>query len=206
MGKPKKEDYHNYKEGMQDKALKISYFNVAYHLIEGFISILFGIMAGSIALIGFGLDSFLELLSGTIIIWRFTKHRELSEKEAVQKEEKAVKMISYSFFLLASYILYVSVSKLYLHKKPEPTVIGIIIALVSIVVMTVLFHLKQKVGMAIKSKSIIVDSKQTLACIYLSIALFIGLGLNYLIGFWQADPIVGIIIAAVLVKEGIKEL
>ena len=88
MGKPKKEDYHNYKEGMQDKALKISYFNVAYHLIEGFISILFGIMAGSIALIGFGLDSFLELLSGTIIIWRFTKHRELSEKEAVQKEEK----------------------------------------------------------------------------------------------------------------------
>ena len=76
--------------------------------------------------------------------------------------------------MLASYILYVSVSKLYLHKKPEPTVIGIIIALVSIVVMTVLFHLKQKVGMAIKSKSIIVDSKQTLVCIYLSIALLLG--------------------------------
>jgi divalent metal cation (Fe/Co/Zn/Cd) transporter len=194
------------KERMQDNALKVAYFNVAYHIIEGIVSILFGIIAGSIALIGFGLDSFVELMSGTIIIWRFTKHRELSEKEAMQKEMKAIKMISYSFFVLAAYILYESASKLYLHDKPDPTIVGIVISLISIVVMTVLFRFKQKIGLAIKSKSIIVDSKQTLACIYLSIALFVGLGLNYLIGFWQADPIVGILIAFFLIKEGICAL
>ncbi|MEK6942758.1 MAG: cation transporter [Nanoarchaeota archaeon] len=187
-------------------ALKLAWFTVVYNIIEGIISVFFGAVAGSIALIGFGLDSFVESLSGAIIVWRFANHHELSEKEVAEKEKKAVKWVSYSFFILAAYIFYESVSKLYLNEKPQSTMVGIVISLVSIAVMAVLFRLKQNAGNAIKSKSVIVDSKQTLACIYLSIALLIGLGLNYLAGFWQADPLVGIIIAVFLAKEGVHAL
>ena len=204
MSKAQKNESHcsrGDKKCMHKKALKLAYFTVIYNIIEGVISVFFGVGAGSIALIGFGLDSFVESLSGAVIVWRFTKHNALSEKEALQKERKAIHILAYSFFALAAYVLYESVSKLYLQEKPIPTSVGVLIALVSIVVMLFLFYYKQKAGKVINSKSVIVDSKQTLACIFLSIALLIGLGLNYLFGFWQADPVVGIIIALYLVKE-----
>lgn len=188
--------------GLHKKALFLSYFTVGYNITEGIVSILAGLLAGSIALVGFGLDSFVESLSGSVMIWRLRKHGKISEEEEEKAEKKAVRFVAYTFFILGAYVLYESIEKLYLHEIPDPSLLGIIIALVSIIVMPVLFHMKYQVGRSIASISLVADSKQTLACLFLSGALFIGLGLNYLNGLWQADTIVGLIIVIYLLKEG----
>ncbi len=189
------------------RALLLSYFTVGYNILEGIVSIFAGLLAGgSIALIGFGMDSFVESLSGSVMIWRFRKHGKISEEEEEKVERRATKLIAYTFFILGAYILYESVKKLYLHEPSEPSLLGIIIAIVSIIVMPVLFYAKYKTGKSIGSRSLVADSKETLACVFLSAALLIGLGLNYLYSLWQADPIVGLIIVILLVKEGYSTL
>lgn len=187
---------------LHGKALSLSYFTVGYNILEGIVSILAGLLAGSIALIGFGLDSFVESLSGSVMIWRFSKHERMSEEEEERIEAKAVRLIAYTFFILGVYVLYESVKKLYIHEMPDPSLFGIIIAIVSIIVMPILFYMKYRTGKTINSRSLVADSKQTLVCCILSVALLIGLGLNYLYGFWQADPIVGLITVFFLVREG----
>lgn len=189
-------------EHLYKRALNLSYFTVGYNILEGIISVIAGAYAGSIALVGFGLDSFVESLSGIIMIWRFTKHGIVSEQEEVKVEHKALKLVGYTFFILAGYILYESVTKLYYKEIPDVSLIGITIAIVSIIIMPILYIKKVHVGKAISSKSLLSDSKETLACAFLSVALLLGLGLNYLWGLWQADPIVGIIVALYLAKEG----
>ncbi len=183
-------------------ALHLSYFTVAYNFIEGFLSILAGVLSGSIALVGFGLDSFIESLSGSVMIWRFYESRHFSDEEHERREKIAIRLVSYSFFVFGAYVLYESLKKLYFLEAPEPSILGIIIALVSIIVMPILYHQKQKVGKSLASSSLLADSKQTLACVFLSVALLIGLLLNYLFGIWWADPIVGLIIVLFLFKEG----
>lgn len=192
---------------LRKKALLLSYFTVGYNIIEGIVSIIAGILAsGSIALIGFGLDSFIESLSGGIMIWRFNKHGKVSEEDEEKIEKRATKLVAITFFILAVYVLYESIRKLYLHEKPESSLFGIIIAIVSMIVMPVLFYAKLKTGKALNSSSLIADSKETLACVFLSVALLIGLVLNYVFGFWQADPIVGFVIVIFLIKEGIETI
>jgi cation diffusion facilitator family transporter len=191
---------------LQKKALLLSYFTVGYNICEGIVSIFIGFMAGSIALVGFGLDSFVESSSGSVMIWRFRKHGKISEEEEEKVEKKAIRFVAYTFFILGAYVLFESVKKLYFHEIPNPSIIGIIIAVVSIIVMPVLFYMKYQTGKSIKSRSLVADSKETMACVFLSVALFIGLGLNYLYGLWQADPIVGLIIVIFLFREGYETL
>ncbi|MEK6691780.1 MAG: cation transporter [Nitrospirota bacterium] len=191
---------------LHKKALSLSYFTVGYNVLEGIVSIFAGLLAGSIALIGFGLDSFVESSSGSIMIWRFRKHGKISEEEEEKVEKKAIRFVAYSFFILGAYVLYESVKKLYFHEIPDPSLLGIIIAIVSIIVMPVLFYMKYQTGKSINSRSLVADSKQTLTCVFLSVALLIGLGLNYLYGLWQADPIVGLVIVIFLIKEGYSTL
>ena len=184
------------------KALLLSYVTVGYNILEGIASIIAGSLAGSIALVGFGLDSFVESLSGGVMIWRFRKKGKISEEEEERLERKATKLVGYTFFVLAAYILYESIKKLIYRETPDPSLFGIIIAIVSLVAMPILFYQKYKTGKSLKSRSLVADSKETLACLFLSLALFIGLGMNYLFGLWQADPIVGLIIVVFLVREG----
>lgn len=188
------------------KALLLSYFTVSYNIFEGIVSILVGSLSDSIALVGFGLDSFVESLSGFIMIWRFKKHGKISEEEEERVEKKAVRFVAFTFLILGGYVLYESVKKLYFRELPDRTLFGIIIAILSIIIMPVLFYVKYKTARLINSKSLEADSKQTLACVFLSVALLLGLGLNYLYGLWQADPIVGIIIVIFLIKEGFETL
>ncbi len=188
------------------RALALSYFTVGYNLVEGLVSVLAGTLAGSIALVGFGLDSFVESLSGVVMIWRFRPHATLSPAERERREQRAVKLVGWTFFLLAAYVLYESVEKLWFQEPPAPTLLGIIIALVSLLAMPLLYSLKYQTGKSLKSASLMADSRQTLACALLSAALLVGLGLNYLCGFWQADPIIGLLIAGVLGKEGLEAL
>ncbi len=187
---------------LHKKALWLSYFTVGYNFLEGLISLLAGLLAGSIALVGFGLDSFVESLSGCVMIWRFSKHGDISLEEEEKIEAKAVRLIAYTFFILGAYVLYESVKKLYLRDIPNRSLLGIIIAAFSLIAMPVLFYMKYRIGMTIDSRSLLADSKQTLACVFLSLSLLIGLGLNYLYGLWWADPVVGLIIVIFLVREG----
>ena len=186
------------------KALFLEYFTVGYNLIEAFVSILFGAIAGSIALIGFGLDSIVESLSGMVMIWRLRQHGRISAEREERIEKRAQVFVAITFFILAAYVLYESVDKLFKHEISEPTIAGILIAIASLIVMPVLMVQKYRTGKEIKSKALIADSKETLACAFLSFALLVGLGSNYLFGFWQADPVVGLVIVVFLVREGLE--
>jgi len=191
---------------LQKRALWLSYLTVGYNVLEGGLSLVAGWLAGSIALVGFGLDSVVESLSGGVMIWRFRPHPGRTPEEEERLEKKAVRLVGYTFFILAAYILYESAAKLIFQEAPAPSLLGIVIAAVSLVVMPGLFYLKYQTGKSLGSVSLMTDSKQTLACALLSLALLIGLGLNYLYGIWQADPVIGLIIAGLLVREGVNAL
>jgi len=193
-------------QNLHKKALFLSYFTVGYNILEGVCSIFFGTVTGSVALVGFGIDSFIESLSGSIMIWRFGKHGNLSKEDEERIEKKAIKLIGYSFFILGAYVLLKSGKALYFGERPDPSLAGIIIAILSLIIMPVLFYIKHKTGKALKSKSLVADSKQTLACIIMSVALLTGLALNYLYQIWWLDPIVGVFIALILFKEGKEAL
>jgi divalent metal cation (Fe/Co/Zn/Cd) transporter len=189
-------------DALYKKGLLLEYLTVGYNFGEALVSIVFGGLAGSIALIGYGLDSIIESLSGMILIWRLRQRGKVTEEEEERIEKKAMKFVAVSFFILGIYILEESLRKLAFAEIPDTSLPGIIIALVSLVIMPVLTWQKYITGKAIGSRALIADSKETLACAFLSVALLLGLGVNYLLGFWQADPIVGLIITAFLFREG----
>lgn len=191
---------------LRRKALHLAYFTIAYNVAECALSLVAGYLAGSIALVGFGLDSLVESLSGGVMIWRFARHDTLSPAEEERRERRAVRIVGYTFFILAAYVLYESLEKLLFQEAPAPSLLGIVIALASMIVMPGLYYLKYQTGKSLASASLMADSKQTLACAMLSVALLIGLGLNYWFGIWQADPGIGLVIAALLVREGYHTL
>jgi len=184
------------------KGLHLEYFTVGYNIMEAIVSIVFGGIANSIALVGFGLDSIVESLSGAVLIWRLSQHKKISEEEEEKIEKKAMRFVAITFFILGFYVLFQSLKKLILREIPDPSLPGIIIASVSLIVMPVFFFQKYKVGKRINSQALVADSKETLACSFLSLALLLGLGANFLWGFWQADSIVGMVIVLFLFREG----
>lgn len=186
------------------KGLWLEYFTVGYNIVEAAVSIVFGAVAHSIALVGFGLDSVVESLSGCVLIWRLRQHGKISPKAEERVEKRTIKFVALTFFILGLYVLYQSVKRWIGKEIPDPSLPGIIIAVASMIVMPVLTWQKYMTGKQISSRALIADSKETLACAFLSVALFLGLGCNYLFGFWQADPIVGLIIVAFLFREGLE--
>ena len=184
------------------KALILEYFTVGYSVLEGFFCTFFGVNSGSIALIGFGLDSIVESLSGIILIWRLSKHEVFLEDEEITSENKALKFVAATFFLLGAYVLYGSAKKLIFMEIPEPSIPGIIIASLSMIIMPILSFKKHAIGMKINSRALVANSKETLACAFLSVALLLGLTMNYFFGFWQADSLVGLIVVVFLIREG----
>ncbi len=192
-------------ESLHGRALLLSWFTVGYNVLECAASIIAGALAGSVALVGFGLDSFVESISGGVMIWRFSRHG-LTEEEERKVEARAVKLVGWSFFILAAYILFEAARKLVEHEIPQPSLFGIIIAAASLIIMPALFIAKRRTGRRLGSHSLVADSRQTLACSLMSAALLLGLLANRLFGLWQADPIVGGLIGIWLVREGIETL
>jgi divalent metal cation (Fe/Co/Zn/Cd) transporter len=188
--------------GAHRRALRLEYFTVAYNFVEAGLSLVFGALAGSVALIGFGLDSVVESLSAFVLIWRLRRYGQCSEEEEERVERRALRFVAITFFLLAAYVLYESLRKLILTEKPESSLPGVLIALASVAVMPLLARRKRLAGEAIGSAALIADSRETIACALLSVALLLGLGSNLLFGFWQADPIAGLLIVGFLAKEG----
>lgn len=189
-------------EKLYRKGLFLEYFTVGYNVVEAAVAIVFGRIASSIALIGFGLDSVVESLSGMILIWRLRQHGKISEEGERVVEKKATRFVALTFFILGLYVLFQSLKKLFANEIAAPSLPGILIAAASLGIMPVLAWQKMKVGKQIQSQALIADSKETLACFFLSAALLLGLGSNYVLGFWQADPIVGLIIVVFLFREG----
>lgn len=187
------------------KGFILELFTVGYNIIEAVVSILFGIIAGSPALFGFGLDSIVESLSGSVLLWRLHKHDKVSEEEEEKIERRAIRLVAVTFLILAIWVLYESGTSLYFRERPEGTVPGILIAVASLIVMPVLARMKKRTGKEIGSRALVADSKETLVCAWLSVALLFGLFLNYILGWWWADPLTGIIIAGFLIKEGIEQ-
>jgi divalent metal cation (Fe/Co/Zn/Cd) transporter len=183
------------------RARRLSWFTVGYNVVEGVASVAAGGAAGSAALVGFGLDSFVESLSGLVMVWRFG-----SAEGGEGRERRAVRLVGYTFFVLGAYVLFDSARKLWLGERPEPTMLGIIITVISLVVMPVLYVAKQRTAKGLGSRSLAADSRQTLACMGMSVGVLLGLLLNRLAGFWQADPLVGIAIALLLFREGREAL
>jgi len=184
------------------QALLLSWITVGYNVFEGVASLIAGALAGSIALTGFGLDSFVESLSGGIMIWRFGRPGKLTEEQEERIEHRAARLVAVTFFILAAYVLYESCRKLILREPPKPSLFGIFIALASLIAMPLLYRAKLRVGRALGSRSLVADSRQTLACVFLSAGLLLGLGANYLFHFWIADALVGLLVTGYLVKEG----
>lgn len=187
------------------KGLILEYLTLIYNLFEAVLSIFFGFLAGSPALVGFGLDSIVESLSGGVLIWRLHQHEGLSEQREERIERRAIKLVSVTFFILAVWILYESLETLYTSEAPKASIPGIVIATASMIIMPVLSFLKVRTGKEIGSKALVADAKETMVCAVLSVALLLGLGLNALFGWWWADPVTGLFIALFLFKEGIEQ-
>ena len=182
--------------------LLLSYITVGYNVVEGIVSVALGLLTGSIALVGFGFDSFIESLSGSVMVWRLSKHGKISEEEEEAVEAKAANLVGITFFILAAYILYESVTAFISPKPVEPSIFGIVLAVLSLLVMPGLAYLKNKTGKAIGSHSLVADSKQTLICVMMSVVLLVSLAANYFFGITWLDPIAGLVFVAILVKEG----
>lgn len=170
--------------------------SVAYNVVEAVIAIAAGVVAGSVALIGFGLDSVVEVSSGLIILWQF-RHRLPESRERI-----ALRLMAMSFFVLAAYVSFESVTALVRGDEPDTSPVGIGLAAASLVIMPFLSWGQRRTGEALGSSAVVADSTQTLLCTYLSAVLLLGLVLNATLGWFWADPVAGLIIAGVAVREG----
>ncbi len=188
------------------KMIALEGFIIIYNIIEGLLCVWAGIHSGSSSLEVFGIDSFIESVSACIIIWRSKKSMiDKNQKATIEFERKSQKYIAYSFFLFGIYIIWEAIEKIYLQEKPEPMLLGVIVALVSLFMMPFLALKKYQLGKQLCSKAIIADSKQTFICAALSGILFIGLFMNYAFEIGWVDPMASLAIAFYMLREG-KEL
>jgi len=169
---------------------------ITYNIVEAVIALAEGSRVSSSALVGFGLDSVIEVSSAAAVAWQF------SAKDPETREKTALRFIAFSFFALAAYVAVDAVLSLTGHGEPQPSAIGIALAMASLIVMPVLSLAQRRAGRELGSVSAVADSKQTLLCTYLSAALLAGLLLNAVAGWTWADPVAALVIAAIAVREG----
>lgn len=180
----------------------LEYITIGYNSLEGVIAIVSGLLAGSIALVGFGFDSVIEVSSGVILLWRLSVSIERQQKAEVI----SLRLVGTCFLALAAYVLYDAISLIVERKAPEESIVGIILAFLSLLIMPMLARAKRSVAKEINSQALIADAKQTELCSYLSAILLIGLLLNALLGWWWADPVAALIMSPIIISEGVKAL
>jgi divalent metal cation (Fe/Co/Zn/Cd) transporter len=181
----------------------LEYATVGWNCLEAILAIGAGLLAGSVALVGFGFDSVIESLSGVALLWRL--HRDDVEKRE-HSEALALKLVGWCFLILAAYVAFDAGKSLLYREEPEASPIGIAIAALSIVVMPVLARAKRGVAVQIESRALEADARQTDICVYLSFILLAGLGLNWAFGLWWADPVAALVMVPIIVKEGLGAL
>lgn len=169
---------------------------ITYNVVEAVVAITAGTIASSVALIGFGLDSVIEVSSAAAVAWQF------AGPDHERREKAALRVIAGSFFVLAAYVAVEAVRTLISGDRPEQSTVGVVLVAVSVVVMPVLSWAQRRAGRELGSTSAVADSRQTLLCTYLSAAVLVGLVLNAALGWWWADPVVALGLAVVAVREG----
>lgn len=184
-----------------DRGLRLEYFSLAWNVLEAIVGLAAGIAAGSVALVGFALDSVAESSSAGILIWRLRSERH-GGRPPEEVERRAVRLVGVAFLALASYVAIRSSVDLITGAHPEGSAPGIVLAAVSLVVMPLVAWRKRVVARALDSRSLQADSTQTMLCTYLSAFLLVGLLANALFGWWWADPLAGLFIAGFAAKEG----
>lgn len=182
----------------------LEYATVGYNVLEGVIAIGSGLLAGSIALVGFGIDSGIEVLSGLILLWRLDSRRDEEDRERV--EARALKLVGWSFLILGAYVAWDAVSSLVRRDAPGESFAGIALAALSVVVMPLLARAKRRVAAQLSSRALAADSKQTELCTWLSAILLGGLALNALAGWWWADPVAALVMVPIIANEGLEAL
>jgi divalent metal cation (Fe/Co/Zn/Cd) transporter len=180
------------------RSLHLAYATAGYNLLEGVVAVAAGAAASSTALLGFGMDSFIEVSSALVVIWQFRA------RVPEDRERLALRLIAVSFFALAGWVSVDAVRSLLGAGEAEPSPVGIGLAALSVVVMPLLVWAKRRTGRELGSATVVADSMQTMLCTYLSGVLLVSLVLNATLGWSWADPVAGLVIAAVAVREGIE--
>lgn len=189
--------------GLLRHALRLEYLTVGWNLVEGVIAIAAALASGSVALLGFGIDSFVESTSGTVLIWRLRSERGAADHDAIERiERSARKLVALSLFLLAAYIAFRAVTALVTGERPDASPVGIALAGVSLAVMWFLARAKRRAAIALWSRAMEADAFQTTACWWLSLIVLGGIGLNALFGWWWADPLAALGMTGLIVREG----
>jgi divalent metal cation (Fe/Co/Zn/Cd) transporter len=181
--------------------LRLEYFSLFWNVLETAVGLVAGLAAGSVALIGFGLDSVVESSSAGVLIWRLRSEGK-SDHDIEVIERRAVRLVAAAFFVLAAYIGVKATFDLVQQNHPEESLVGIVLAVVSLIVMPLLAARKRQAALDLDSRAMHADSSQTTLCTYISAVLLFGLLANWLLGWWWADPVAGLGIALLASKEG----
>lgn len=184
------------------RGMRLEYLTIGWNFLEGLVGIVAGALAGSIALVGFGVDSGIEVFSGAVLLWRLKSDQALSESA----ERLATRLVGASFLILSAYIVFDAVHSLVLRQPPRESVPGIVLAIVSLAAMPLLSAAKRRVARELGSGAMHADSRQTDFCAYLSGILLLGLILNAVAGYWWADPAAALVMVPLIAKEGIQGL
>jgi divalent metal cation (Fe/Co/Zn/Cd) transporter len=183
---------------------RLEYFTILWNTIEGLVAVIAGALAGSISLIGFGADSFIEVTSASALLWRISVDKDTSKRE--RNERLALRVVGACFIALASYVVTESIRTILSRRAPEHSPIGIAVAGASLIAMPLLSRAKRDVAAELGSAAMKADSRQTDFCAYLSVILLIGLASNWLVGWWWADPAAALVMAPIIMHEGIESL
>jgi len=192
------------RQAVAQRGKHLEYFTIAWNSLEGLVAVVAGALAGSISLVGFGIDSFIEVTSGTVLLWRMAVDADVRRRE--RNEQLSLRIVGVCFLTLAVYVGYGSVSDLVSRKAPEHSIPGIVLACISLVVMPLLSRAKKKVANELGSSAMHADAKQTDFCVYLSVILLLGLVLNAALGWWWADPTAAVFMVPLIAKEGVEAM
>jgi divalent metal cation (Fe/Co/Zn/Cd) transporter len=182
----------------------LSWLTLGYNSLEGVVSIVVGAMAGSVSLVGFGVDSVIEVVSGIAALWRLRADRDAARR--ARAEQVTLRIIGLSLLALAIYVLVEASRALYLREAPQRTIRGVVIAAASVMLMPLLARAKRRIGVALGSRALVADAMQTTLCTYLSVIVLAGLALNALFGWWWADPVAALCMVPLIAKEGTEGL
>jgi len=187
---------------LAERGKRLEYFTIAWNSLEGLVAVIAGAIAGSISLVGFGMDSFIEVTSGATLLWRMSVDADEESRE--RNERLSIRIVGVCFIALAVYVAYEGVSDLISKRAPQHSIPGIVLACVSLIVMPILSRAKQRVAKELDSAAMRADAKQTDFCVYLSAILLVGLLLNAALGWWWADPVAGLVMTPIIAKEGVE--
>ena len=188
------------RQAVANRGKRLEYFTIGWNTLEGFVALVAGASAGSVSLVGFAIDSFIEVTSGATLLWRMSVDADGEKRE--RHERLSLRIVGVCFIALAIYVACEAITDLIGRKAPEHSLPGIVLACISLIVMPILSRAKKLVGVQLASTAMKADAKQTDFCVYLSAILLCGLLLNALFGVWWADPVAALIMAPIIAQEG----